>query len=304
MFKLFPEVLTMRSTTASLVRPKYALLLAVLLLVSACQRGGGEEAGAQNVLARVDGQPITSAMVDQLLALKGQNNLAGADQRREALNELIRIQAVANRALEQGIDAQPEVWADLAVNRQRILLNHFSNRFLSERPLTDEELRQAYDTTVKRSGQQQVRLESILFQDEQAAVSALLAAEEGTGFEVLAEQARGAGRKVETLDWVDLSQLPEDYAGVVSEMPAGAVIPVPLRDQIGGQSAWRVLRLLERRRFQPPAFDEVRPGLERQLRRQKLQEWSQRLLDKAKVEMADGSPFDSGRQAAAETETK
>lgn len=304
MFKLCPEVLTMRSTTASLVRPKYALLLAVLLLVSACQRGGGEEAGAQNVLARVDGQPITSAMVDQLLALKGQNNLAGADQRREALNELIRIQAVANRALEQGIDAQPEVWADLAVNRQRILLNHFSNRFLSERPLTDEELRQAYDTTVKRSGQQQVRLESILFQDEQAAVSALLAAEEGTAFDVLAEQARGVGRKVETLEWVDLSQLPEDYAGVVSEIPAGAVIPVPLRDQIGGQNAWRVLRLLERRRFQPPGFDEVRPGLERQLRRQKLQEWSQRLLDKAEVEMADGTPFESGRQAAAGAEAK
>lgn len=290
MFKKFP--LTKLSAPRALL-----FLLVALLPLSACQRGGNE-AGAQNVLARVDGQPITSAMVDQLLAVKGQSNLAGADERRAALNELIRIQAVANRALEQGIENQPEVWADLAVNRQRILLNHFSNRFLSERPLTDEELRQAYNTTVKRSGQQQVRLESILFQDEQAAVSALLSAEEGVSFEVLAEQARSAGRKVETLDWADLSQLPEDYAGVVSEMPAGSVVPVPLRDQIGGQGAWRVLRLLERRRFQPPSFEEVRPGLERQLRRQKLQEWSQRLLDKAEVEMADGSAFDRSATTA------
>ena len=274
------------------------LALCAALAVSACRQSGDNAAATGNVLAYVDGEPITAAMVDLFLALRG-TRLADAEQRKAALNELIRIQAVVNRAEEQNLlEDNPEIAAELAVNRQRILLNHFSQRFLQERPVTEEELRKAYSATVKRSGQQQIRMDSILYQDEQAAVSALVAAEDGTAFDDLMQQARAAGQAVETLDWIDLSQVPEEYADVIADVEPGAVVPVPLRDQRDGSQAWRVFRLIERRHFQPPAFEEVRPGLERQLRSQKLREWSSRLLSKSEVEMTDGSTFDTGADEA------
>jgi peptidyl-prolyl cis-trans isomerase C len=262
----------------------------LLLMLAACQSQQDSAIDDSNALAWVDGAPITPAMVDQFLKLRGQTQ-ADADTRKGALRELIRLQAMVNSAESQGVDNDAAVQAELMLGRQRVLINHFTNRFVEQRPVTDEELRQAYNTTVKRSGQQQVRLDSILYVDQQAAVRALVAVEEGSTFEQLMTEARGANIPVENLDWIDLSQIPEDYTPVVEDAEVGAVIPVPLRDQYQGQPAWRIFRVADRKRFQPPSFDEVKPGLEQQVRRQKLLEWSQRLLSKSEVKMADGSEF-------------
>ena len=262
----------------------------LLLMLAACQSQQDSGIDDSNALAWVDGAPITPAMVDQFLKLRGQTQ-ADADTRKGALRELIRLQAMVNSAESQGVDNDAAVQAELMLGRQRVLINHFTNRFVEQRPVTDEELRQAYNTTVKRSGQQQVRLDSILYVDQQAAVRALVAVEEGSTFEQLMTEARGANIPVENLDWIDLSQIPEDYTPVVEDAEVGAVIPVPLRDQYQGQPAWRIFRVADRKRFQPPSFDEVKPGLEQQVRRQKLLEWSQRLLSKSEVKMADGSEF-------------
>jgi peptidyl-prolyl cis-trans isomerase C len=279
-----------KKVLAKTVLAKALLSLGLTLALVACQQPQESGIDDSNALAWVDDAPITPAMVDQFLKLRGQTQ-ADADARKAALRELIRLQAMVNNAKSQSVDDDPAVQAELALASQRVLINHFTNRFVQQRPVTDEELRQAYNTTVKRSGQQQVRLDSILYVDEQAAVRALLAVEEGGSFEQLMTEARAANVPVENLDWIDLSQIPEDYAPVVGEVDIGAVVPVPLRDQYQGQPAWRVFRVADRKRFQPPSFDEVKPGLEQQVRRQKLLEWSQRLLSKSEVKMADGSEF-------------
>lgn len=278
-------------SSQAMVKTGFILLgLAMLLALQSCGRQGAGDVPQSDALAEVDGVAITVAMVDEFLELKGQTQV-DADGRKAALKELIRLQAMTNRAEEQGLHNEPSVVAELALNRQRVLLNHFTQRFTEQRPVTEDELKQAYNTTVKRSGQQQVLLQSILYVDEQAAVSALLSVEEGTSFDELIAEAQAKNIPVENLNWLDLSQVPEDYAPVIADVETGQVVPVPLRDQYQGRPGWRVFRVMERRDFQPPAFNEVRPALEQQIRRQKLLDWSQRLLSQSEIEMADGSEF-------------
>ncbi|GAB4185989.1 MAG: hypothetical protein Tsb002_10080 [Wenzhouxiangellaceae bacterium] len=257
-----------------------ALVTALLVIgLSAC--GGDDDAAPAepvDAVARVDGVAITSAMIDRHLQSRGRDPQL-PEQRAAALEELIRVQAVVNKARREKMHLQPEVAAQLALSDQQILFNHFAGEYLAQRPVTAEELRESYNATVRRSGNQQVLLESIRYPDEQAAVAALLALEEGADYAQLAATARAGDLQVETLDWADLSQLPDDYAPVVAEIESGQVVPVPLRT--GG--GWRVLRVKDRRDYQPPPFDSVRAGLEQDLNRQRLQEWTDRVLSQAEV---------------------
>ena len=122
---------------------KVACVFLAAVLLQSCQSQDTAIDPKGDVLARVDGVAVTAAMVDEFLALKGQRGV-DADGRKAALRELIRLQAMTNRAREQGVHEEPAVIAQLALNTQRVLLNRFTQRFNEERPVSDEELQQAY----------------------------------------------------------------------------------------------------------------------------------------------------------------
>ncbi|HID49903.1 MAG TPA: hypothetical protein EYP40_09900, partial [Chromatiales bacterium] len=87
------------------------LLIPALLVIGLSACGGADEASqAQPVdaVARVDGVAITSAMIDRHLQSRGRDPQQ-AEQREAALEELIRVQAVANKARREDQHLQPEV---------------------------------------------------------------------------------------------------------------------------------------------------------------------------------------------------
>lgn len=259
------------------------LLFLALFALAACQPGSEEDSVPEDALVLVDGVAITPGMVDRFLAMRNQRQ-AGAFGRQQALDELVRLQAVSNRALTEGMQKDPQVAAELALTRQQILFNRYAADYMALNPVSESELRASYNATVKRSGMQQVRLQSIHYENEQEALAALLAAEEGQAFADLLARAKAAGARIESLEWVDLSQFPEDYGPVVVDTKANTLVPVPLRDEDG----WRIFYLRERRHYQPPSFDQVKQGLRQQLQRERLQSWIDRIKNQADIEYLTG----------------
>jgi len=240
------------------------------LSLTACQSSAPEPESAvgedEVVLVLVDGQPITLPMLEYTMEARGISE-DDHDAMRSALDELIRLQAVANEARSSGLADQPRVKAHQRLRSLEALQISYFEQLAQEQPISDAEIETAYRAQIERAGQRQYQIETIVYTNQPAVLTALESIEEGSAdFEALARQARANGLAVDEPLWVDLSQLPPDIGSLLQEAESGAVLSLPLQTQQG----WRLVRLSDTRRLQPPALEQVRQGIVRTLARERV----------------------------------
>lgn len=250
---------------------KYLFFIVIVLLsLTACQSSAPEPESAvgedEVVLVLVDGQPITLPMLEYTMEARGISE-DDHDAMRSALDELIRLQAVANEARSSGLADQPRVKAHQRLRSLEALQISYFEQLAQEQPISDAEIETAYRAQIERAGQRQYQIETIVYTNQPAVLTALESIEEGSAdFEALARQARANGLAVDEPLWVDLSQLPPDIGSLLQEAESGAVLSLPLQTQQG----WRLVRLSDTRRLQPPALEQVRQGIVRTLARERV----------------------------------
>ena len=250
---------------------KYLFFIVIVLLsLTACQSSAPEPESAvgedEVVLVLVDGEPITLPMLEYTMEARGISE-DDHDAMRSALDELIRLQAVANEARSSGLADQPRVKAHQRLRSLEALQISYFEQLAQEQPISDAEIETAYRAQIERAGQRQYQIETIVYTNQPAVLTALESIEEGSAdFEALARQARANGLAVDEPLWVDLSQLPPDIGSLLQEAESGAVLSLPLQTQQG----WRLVRLSDTRRLQPPALEQVRQGIVRTLARERV----------------------------------
>lgn len=263
---------------------KLLIILGVTVLVMGCS-GNDADYQASHVhdddliLADVDGQPISLPMLEYLMAERGVEE-DDHDGMRDLFDELVRVQVVANAARREGIADEPRVRARRAVRDLEILQQEYFDRVYRESPPTEDELREVYEAQTARSGDRQFLIESILYGDQSEALRAIARVEDGEReFDELLASARATGLTVDDDLWVDLGQLPDSLSPLVAEADAGEMIGQPLQTANG----WRVLRVVDSRPLDAPAFEEVREGIARHLVRQRIEERITELAEDAEV---------------------
>ncbi len=250
---------------------KYLFFIAIsLFALAACQSSAPEPESPvgedEVVLVLVDGQPITLPMLEYTMEARGISE-DDHDAMRSALDELIRLQAVANEARSSGLADQPRVKAHQRLRSLEALQMHYVEQLAQEQPISDAEIETAYRAQIERAGQRQYQIETIVYTNQPAVLTALESIEEGSAdFEALARQARANGLAVDEPLWVDLSQLPPDIGSLLQEAESGAVLSLPLQTPQG----WRLVRLSDTRRLQPPPLEQVRQGIVRSLARERV----------------------------------
>jgi len=240
-----------------------------MLLLSACQPTSSDPFidPEDVILVEVDGRPISLPMLEYMMAQRGVDE-DDHEAMREVLEELIRLRAVANAAEQDGLADQSEVRAQRALRDMETLQLRYFSRIHEEYPVTDEDIRVVYENQLRRSGDRQFRLETIVYPSQAQALLAIASLEDGeTDFASLREQARSDGLVVEPTGWVDRSQVGEELAPLFVEAEAGDVLSAPLQTPQG----WRLVRIAEQRDLQAPALEDVREGIARQLVRQRLE---------------------------------
>ena len=293
-----------------LVRALFPVLLAAVLTVAACGRGGGSDRPPEpgdRAVAHVQDETIWASdvkreAVAQGLVGEGEPLDVTSDLFRRVLDEVIDQKLLAREAERRGLDNSALAQRRLAATRERILGDMLVETVVNGE-IDDKAVETIYREQVRLAEtSEEIRSRLILSRtrEEADAVIGLLA--QGAAFEAVAQQrsvdeaTRFSGGD---LGYATLDVLPQAYADALRDKPAGSTVG-PFQTEGG----WAVLRVEDRRKETPPTLEQARPQIVRYLTYEGVRQLLEQLRGKAEVEVllngdsASQEPASAPRTAA------
>jgi peptidyl-prolyl cis-trans isomerase C len=268
------------------------LLLAGLLGLASCQQNTGgssanlsEPSDSSPAVATVNGNKITQNFFDQYIKAitggKATSDLS-ADQRTQALDNLIRAQVVGQQALKDGVDKVPETAALLELTRLNVLQQAVAEKYLKDKKPTEQELRAEYETQVSQLSKQEYHAKHILVATEPFAQKVIDSLGKGAKFEDVAKKESMDSSKDNggDLGWFTPDKMVKPFSDAVLALKPGEYTRKPIQTQYG----WHVIELVETRDLQPPTYDNVRQRLEQVVQSKKIKAYTDDLERTAKIE--------------------
>jgi peptidyl-prolyl cis-trans isomerase C len=261
----------------------FLLSFAALVLAAGCSRQHAPDSlvqldGADSSL-KINGEPVPEALVEAYARKRGWE-LRDPGQREQAYDQLAELLAVAMEARKRGLLDDAAVRADIELER----LNRLSGLMIERgtAPVTEEDLRKAYDQELATTGTEEYQVAHVLLDSSERAEQVLASLQAGTSFdEVMAAQTGQTGvRDSKDLGWVRRTQLPPALADALAAMTPGNWTTQPVKTEFG----FHVALLRAKRAFTPPAFDQVHEAIRASLTRKRALELGQSIKAQAKIE--------------------
>jgi len=240
--------------------------------------------GSQAQVAKVNGVAIPQAHLDMVVQAQTARGQPDSPEMRDSIkNTLINQEVIAQEALKKGLQKNPAVAAQIALQRQEILVNAFVQDYLKAHPISDDTLKKEYERQRAAVGTKEYKARHILVEKEDEAKEAIAQIRNGAAFEKVAgERSRDQGSKVKggELEWAVPTNYVKPFAVALVKLKKGQMTEAPVQSNFG----WHVIRLDDERPFKAPAFDEVKANLQRGLQQQLVQKAVTDLRTKAKIE--------------------
>jgi peptidyl-prolyl cis-trans isomerase C len=268
-------------------------LTAALVALAACQKlpfGAGSQSSstpatpASPAVATVDGTPISRSFYE--FYIKGVTGKTSSDltpqQRTQALDNLVRAQLIADEAVSEGLDKQPDTEHLIKIQRLNILGQALSQKFLANKQPTDDELQAEYNAEVAKLPKTEYHARHILVATEPFAEKIIQRLKAGEKFSDLAKAESMDSSKTNggDLGWFTLDHMVKPFADAVANLKVGEYTQQPVQTQYG----WHIIQLLGTRPVTPPPFDQVKQRLVQVVQAKKFQAFTDDLMSKAKVE--------------------
>ena len=240
---------------------------------------------ADTVVATVNGEDITLGQMvamRQSLAPESTQGMPDAALWDLMLDQMIRQTAVAQTA------ADPLSKRDaiaLEIERRAYLAGAALEKTAASEP-SEEELKTAYEQAF---GGAEPKIEynaaHILVKTREEADEIEKQLAEGADFGQLAEEKStdNSGPNKGDLGWFQPEQMVAPFAEAVKGLEKGKV-SAPVETQFG----WHVIKLIDSREVTPPSFDEIKPQLAVQVRRDRVQSAIEKRVSESKVEKTEG----------------
>jgi peptidyl-prolyl cis-trans isomerase C len=262
-------------------------LAAAALGLSACNRQSATQGSADSSppVATVNGVPIRRDFFDfyvkGITGGKTPSDLT-AEQREQALDNLIRAQLVAQQAEKDGLVRDPDTQHLLEISRLNVLQSVAADRFLKAREPTEQELHAEYENQIATLPHTEYHARHILVATESYAKSLIAKLEKGADFADLAKSdsidpSKSSGGD---LGWFTLKGMVKPFADAVAQLKPGEYTHEPVQTQYG----WHIIELEGTRDLAVPSFDSVRQRLEQIVKQKKFKAYEDDLMQKAKVE--------------------
>ena len=162
-------------------------------------------AAAQAPVAKVNGVAIPQAKLDAIIKARAAGKQPDTPEIRAAIRDtLINQEVVAQEAIRKGIDKNPEVAAQIDLQRQEILVNAFVQEYMKTNPVNDETMRKEYERIKPTIPAKEFKARHILVEKEDEAKDAIAQIKKGGSFEkIAAEKSKDTGSKARggDLDW-------------------------------------------------------------------------------------------------------
>lgn len=240
---------------------------------------------ADTTVATVNGEVIT---LGQMIAMRQGLGAEATQGMPDAalwdlmLDQMIRQTAVAQSA---GDPLSKRDAAALEIERRAYLAGAVLEKTAATEP-TEEELKAAYDQAF---GSTDAKIEynaaHILVKTKEEAEQIEKELADGADFGDLAAQKStdNSGPNKGDLGWFQPEQMVVPFAEAVKGLEKGKV-SAPVETQFG----WHVIKLIDSREVTPPSFDEIKPQLAVQVRRDRVQAAIEKRVAESKVEKAEG----------------
>ncbi len=241
-------------------------------------------APTDTVVATVNGTAITQSVVDVYTAQRKTRQPAGdANDRDAIIEELVNLELMRQEGLSKGLDSQPEIMATLDQQRRTVLAGAAIKNFMQTNPVSDEQVRQLYDTQIAVPATE-YQARHILVETRETAEQVIGLLDEGRDFAELAkEKSTGpTGKNGGSLGWFSSKQMVAPFSAAVATMEKGNYSKEPVQTQFG----WHVILLEDSRESTPPPFEDVRDRLKIAVTNQQLQQHIQQIRQSAQVEIS------------------
>ncbi len=256
--------------------PRSVLMAAALVVLSSA-------VSAQN-LAIVNGKAVPSSRLDALVKqVEASGRPVDDNTRAQIKEEVILREIFMQEAQRRGIAASAEYKTQMELARQSILIRALFAEVEKNSSVTDAEARAEYDKFAAANAGKEYRARHILVDGEDKAKALIAQIKGGADFADLAKKESkdpGSGSNGGDLDWAAASSYVTEFSEAMVKLDKGQMTDAPVKSQFG----WHIIRVDEIRDAQLPAFDEVKPQIQQQLKQQKMQAFQENLRAKAKVQ--------------------
>lgn len=239
---------------------------------------------AEKPVAVVNGQPISREMFEYFVKSTANKPAAEltADQRNEALDNLIRGELVAQQAEKEGLQNTADVASALQLSHLEILEQAGAEHYLADKKPTDAELQTEYDQQVAAIPKTQYHARHILVTSQQQAQQIIAQLKHGAKFEDLAKKDSIDSSKDQggDLGWFSPTSMVKPFADAVVSLKKGEITPAPVQTQYG----WHVIQLLDTRETAVPPLDQVKDRVNQLVETKKFHEYEDQLMKTAQIQ--------------------
>lgn len=240
---------------------------------------------ASDAAATVNGKPIKQAWVDYIMKDAQARGQKPSDGMKNAIiNELVGSELAYQEAQKQGIDKMPDYKINEELSQRKLLVNIFLADFMKKNPVTEADIKAAYEQYKKELGDKEYNARHILVKTEAEANEILAQVKKGSDFAKLAKEKSmdpGSKEKGGDLGWFSPAGMVKPFSEAVTTLKKGEVTAAPVQTQFG----WHVIKMVDTRATQVPTYEKVKESLERTLQQRKLEKMMLDLKAKAKIEV-------------------
>jgi peptidyl-prolyl cis-trans isomerase C len=238
-----------------------------------------------NTVATVNGTAISRDMYNDFLkgALQGKDpSTLTQAQKEEALDNLVRAELVVQQADKNGLTKQPQTLDMIELARMNAVEQAFSDNFVKENKPTEAELRKEYDVQIKRLPDTEYHVSHILVSNQDAANKIIADLSKGAKFDDLAKKNSSDSSKDQggDLGWTTKDRMVKPFADAMVALKPGEYTHTPVQTQYG----WHVIKLIDTRPLNPPAYDAVKDRVEQIVLGEKFKAYVDGLLAKAQID--------------------
>lgn len=234
------------------------------------------------VLATVNGKPITQQMYSMYASKRSGGRPGTPPPSAETLiNDMIKLEIVAQDAQTQGLDQRADVKTQLEWLKRTTLASISIQDFITANPVTEADMKKAYDEQIANTGGEEYHARHILVNSKDDAEAIIKQLDEGADFAELAkEKSTGpTGKQGGDLGWFTADRMVKPFGDALMKMKKGSYSKTPVETQFGQH----VIYLEDTRELSPPSFDQVKPQLQRMMQGQKVEAYIHDLKGKASV---------------------
>lgn len=238
---------------------------------------------AQTV-AKVNGVAIPQTRLDFMVKAAVAQGQQDSTELRNSLREnLIAEEIVAQEAIKNGLDKNPDVLTQIELARQAILVRAYQTEYIKNNAVSDDILRREYEDVKAQMGDKEYKARHILVETEKEAKDIIASLKKGGSFEKLAkEKSIDTGSKANggELGWSSAAAYVKPFSDALQNLKKGNTTDQPVQTSFG----WHVVRLEDVRPAVAPPFEEVKMNMQQRILQRNFASTVQNLRNSAKVE--------------------